>query len=149
MYGKYFSPNQFHNHSIEKEHVEKIEIDFHDYDKEKMLIDSIYHYGIDEYITKFSIKESDFFSEENRSLFRQLLAQKKDCFEDSFSRDGICKIEDMPTLIYSIRQDNIRRSIDILKKRQRELMQSGQCKDELIRIGIDIISLQKELKNIK
>ena len=55
----------------------------------------------------------------------------------------------MPTLIYSIRQDNIRRSIDILKKRQRELMQSGQCKDELIRIGIDIISLQKELKNIK
>ena len=149
MYGKYFSPNQFHNHSIEKEHVEKIEIDFHDYDKEKMLIDSIYHYGIDEYITKFSIKESDFFSEENRSLFRQLLAQKKDCFEDSFSHDGICKIEDMPTLIYSIRQDNIRRSIDILKKRQRELMQSGQCKDELIRIGIDIISLQKELKNIK
>ena len=149
MYGKYFSPNQFHGHSDEKQYFEKIEIDVHENDKEKMLINSIAHFGVEECVSKFSIKEEDFFSEENRRIFHQLLLQKEDFSEDSISYDSICSIEEIPTLIHSMRKDNIRRSIESLKKKQQELMQNGQYRDELIRIGIDIISLQKKLKNIE
>ncbi|MDO4793390.1 MAG: DNA primase [Filifactor alocis] len=149
MYGKYFSMKQFSSlplqeNKVKKTEVKEIDRDSHILRREKRLLDIIKEDR--DLIDRYHISVADFFIEENRRAFEQIISDdsKKRSEQNLIQHDE--SEEYIDELVGSIRKENLRIQIRKLKEEQSKMSNSSKNSSKYIELSLKIVELQKRLK---